>query len=112
MRGRGRDHRILIPGPRLLDQGSPDDFRHAGLLGVLKAYVVAASSSPATRRIRPPPARRIVTIKGSVTCRLRQRPQRHLSATPITLIGDVDGVADRPRILSLAEPTAPHRALS
>jgi hypothetical protein len=37
MRGRGRDHRILVPGPRLLDQGSPDDFRHAGLLGVLKA---------------------------------------------------------------------------
>jgi hypothetical protein len=37
MRGRGRDHRVFIPGPRLLDQGSPDDFRHAGLLGVLKA---------------------------------------------------------------------------
>ena len=29
-------------------------------------------------------------------------PKRDLSPTPLTLIGDVDGVADRPRLLSMA----------
>ena len=34
-------------------------------------------------------------------------PKRHLSPTPPTPIGDVAGVADRPRNLSLAQPTGP-----
>jgi hypothetical protein len=32
-------------------------------------------------------------------------PQPNLSPTPLTLIGDVDGVGDRPRRLSTAQPT-------
>jgi hypothetical protein len=44
------------------------------LLGVLKAYVVGASSSPATRRIRPPAACRIVKINGKFKTIIRTDP--------------------------------------
>jgi hypothetical protein len=54
-------------------------------------------------RIRLSPRKKIREMKinvaggGSAT-----DPAAHLSPTPPTPIGDVDGVADRPRILSLA----------
>jgi hypothetical protein len=46
------------------------------------------------RRPRVSPAAEAVTYATD--------PKRNLSPTPLTLIGDVDGVADRPRNVSLA----------
>jgi len=74
--------------------------------GLAKPEAVADAVAPAADLSATPLTR-------LSTCRRRLRPVRppvgyaidpavHLSATPLTLIGDVAGVADRPRNLSLA----------
>jgi hypothetical protein len=51
------------------------------------------------------PGRRVEAPARAEAVGYASAPKRHLSATPSTLIGDVGGVGDRPRDLSVASAT-------
>jgi hypothetical protein len=57
-----------------------------------------SSVSPLSQHFPVPP----LAVAGTVPVGYAIDPKRHLSATPLTPIGAVAGVADRPRNLSLA----------
>jgi hypothetical protein len=54
------------------------------------------------RKVRPCPAAGPRVPPGAEAVADASDTKHHLSATPPTLIGDVDGAGDRPRILALA----------